>query len=131
MSTEEHIKYIMTNFGRQLGNHSISERQIKLISQYTGLNNEEVICLFEKLSVAHQSICKIERDAAITAVGTLEDREIIRRNLLLDFIYDTINNGIIHFEDLNIIFKNYGYKEDALSLYQESIKRKINSLIWS
>lgn len=129
MSTEEHIKYIMTNFGRQLGNHSISERQIKLISQYTGLNNEEVICLFEKLSVAHQSICKIERDAAITAVGTLEDREIIRRNLLLDFIYDTINNGIIHFEDLNIIFKNYGYKEDALSLYQESIKRKINSLI--
>ena len=106
MSTEEHIKYIMTNFGRQLGNHSISERQIKLISQYTGLNNEEVICLFEKLSVAHQSICKIERDAAITAVGTLEDREIIRRNLLLDFIYDTINNGIIHFEDLNIIFKN-------------------------
>lgn len=129
MSTEEHIKYIMTNFGRQLGNHSISERQITLISQYTGLNNEEVICLFEKLSVAHQSICKIERDAAITAVGTLEDREIIRRNLLLDFIYDTINNGIIHFEDLNIIFKNYGYKEDALSLYQESIKRKINSLI--
>ncbi|MBP9489290.1 hypothetical protein KBE46_02545 [Candidatus Saccharibacteria bacterium] len=129
MSTEEHIKYIMTNFGRQLGNHSISERQIKLISQYTGLNNEEVICLFEKLSVAHQSICKIERDAAITAVGTLEDREIIRRNLLLDFIYDTINNGIIHFEDLNIIFKNYGYEEDALSLYQESIKRKINSLI--
>ncbi|MBP6924821.1 hypothetical protein KBB73_00335 [Candidatus Saccharibacteria bacterium] len=129
MSTEEHIKYIMTNFGRQLGNHSISERQIKLISQYTGLNNEEVICLFEKLSVAHQSICKIERDAAITAVGTLEDREIIRRNLLLDFIYNTINNGIIHFEDLNIIFKNYGYKEDALSLYQESIKRKINSLI--
>ena len=129
MSTEENIKYIMTNFGRQLGNHSISERQIKLISQYTGLNNEEVICLFEKLSVAHQSICKIERDAAITAVGTLEDREIIRRNLLLDFIYDTINNGIIHFEDLNIIFKNYGYKEDALSLYQESIKRKINSLI--
>ena len=129
MSTEEHIKYIMTNFGRQLGNHSISERQIKLISQYTGLNNEEVICLFEKLSVAHQSICKIERDAAITAVGTLEDREIIRRNLLLDFIYDTINNGIIHFEDLNFIFKNYGYEEDALSLYQESIKRKINSLI--
>jgi hypothetical protein len=129
MSTEEHIKYIMTNFGRQLGNHSISERQITLISQYTGLNNEEVICLFEKLSVAHQSICKIERDAAITAVGTLEDREIIRRNLLLDFIYNTINNGIIHFEDLNIIFKNYGYKEDALSLYQESIKRKINSLI--
>ena len=129
MSTEEHIKYIMTNFGRQLGNHSISERQIKLISQYTGLNNKEVICLFEKLSVAHQSICKIERDAAITAVGTLEDREIIRRNLLLDFIYDTINNGIIHFEDLNIIFKNYGYEEDALSLYQESIKRKINSLI--
>ena len=129
MSTEEHIKYIMTNFGRQLGNHSISERQITLISQYTGLNNEEVICLFEKLSVAHQSICKIERDAAITAVGTLEDREIIRRNLLLDFIYDTINNGIIHFEDLNIIFKNYGYEEDALSLYQESIKRKINSLI--
>lgn len=129
MSTEEHIKYIMTNFGRQLGNHSISERQIKLISQYTGLNNEEVICLFEKLSVAHQSICKIERDAAITAVGTLEDREIIRRNLLLDFIYNTINNGIIHFEDLNIIFKNYGYEEDALSLYQESIKRKINSLI--
>ena len=129
MSTEEHIKYIMTNFGRQLGNHSISERQIKLISQYTGLNNEEVVCLFEKLSVAHQSICKIERDAAITAVGTLEDREIIRRNLLLDFIYNTINNGIIHFEDLNIIFKNYGYKEDALSLYQESIKRKINSLI--
>ena len=129
MSTEEHIKYIMTNFGRQLGNHSISERQITLISQYTGLNNEEVICLFKKLSVAHQSICKIERDAAITAVGTLEDREIIRRNLLLDFIYDTINNGIIHFEDLNIIFKNYGYKEDALSLYQESIKRKINSLI--
>ena len=119
----------MTNFGRQLGNHSISERQITLISQYTGLNNEEVICLFEKLSVAHQSICKIERDAAITAVGTLEDREIIRRNLLLDFIYDTINNGIIHFEDLNIIFKNYGYEEDALSLYQESIKRKINSLI--
>lgn len=129
MSTEEHIKYIMTNFGRQLGNHSISERQITLISQYTGLNSEEVICLFEKLSVAHQSICKIERDAAITAVGTLEDREIIRRNLLLDFIYNTINNGIIHFEDLNIIFKNYGYKEDALSLYQESIKRKINSLI--
>lgn len=129
MSTEEHIKYIMTNFGRQLGNHSISERQITLISQYTGLNNEEVICLFEKLSVAHQSICKIERDAAITAVGTLEDREIIRRNLLLDFIYNTINNGIIHFEDLNIIFKNYGYEEDALSLYQESIKRKINSLI--
>ena len=129
MSTEEHIKYIMTKFGRQLGNHSISERQITLISQYTGLNNEEVICLFEKLSVAHQSICKIERDAAITAVGTLEDREIIRRNLLLDFIYNTINNGIIHFEDLNIIFKNYGYKEDALSLYQESIKRKINSLI--
>ena len=129
MSTEEHIKYIMTNFGRQLGNHSISERQITLISQYTGLNSEEVICLFEKLSVAHQSICKIERDAAITAVGTLEDREIIRRNLLLDFIYDTINNGIIHFEDLNIIFKNYGYEEDALSLYQESIKRKINSLI--
>ncbi len=129
MSTEEHIKYIMTNFGRQLGNHSISERQIKLISQYTGLNNEEVICLFEKLSVAHQSICKIERDAAITAVGTLEDREIIKRNLLLDFIYNTINNGIIHFEDLNIIFKNYGYEEDALSLYQESIKRKINSLI--
>ena len=129
MSTEEHIKYIMTNFGRQLGNHSISERQITRISQYTGLNNEEVICLFEKLSVAHQSICKIERDAAITAVGTLEDREIIRRNLLLDFIYNTINNGIIHFEDLNIIFKNYGYKEDALSLYQESIKRKINSLI--
>ena len=129
MSTEEHIKYIMTNFGRQLGNHTISERQIKLISQYTGVNNEEVICLFEKLSVAHQSICKIERDAAITAVGTLEDREIIRRNLLLDFIYDTINNGIIHFEDLNIIFKNYGYEQDALSLYQESIKRKINSLI--
>ena len=129
MSTEEHIKYIMTNFGRQLGNHSISERQITLISQYTGLNNEEVICLFEKLSVAHQSICKIERDAAITAVGTLEDREIIRRNLLLDFIYNTINNGIIHFEDLNIIFKNYGYEDYALSLYQESIKRKINSLI--
>ena len=87
-----------------------------------------------KYSLQHEyKLSKILQSMSLNMINKKENdfdnifKEV--SNLLLDFIYNTINNGIIHFEDLNIIFKNYGYKEDALSLYQESIKRKINSLI--